>query len=241
MRKLVESTYVSLDGMVAGDSFWGAQMQFQGDEHAAHAAKLLGPADALVLGKKTYEVFAESWPDREGDIADRLNEMPKYVASRTLTDATWNSEVLEGGVVEAVARLKEGGDGTLLKYGTGPVSQALIEGGQAGRAAPVAVPVHRRFRRESAARDHDHPPGPGRGDRGRQRRRGADLHAEELASQPARLSQRTSPSTTSSVGVSPIARATAMDAWCSGCTCATTTSMPWSRSHCTSACADSTA
>ena len=56
--------------------------------------------------------------------------MPKYVASRTLTDATWNSEVLEGDVVEAVARLKEGGDGTLLKYGTGPVSQALIEGGQ---------------------------------------------------------------------------------------------------------------
>jgi dihydrofolate reductase len=130
MRRLVESTYVSLDGMVAGDRFWGAQMQFQGDEHAAHAAKLLEPADALVLGKKTYEVFAESWPDREGDIADRLNEMPKYVASRTLTDATWNSQVLEGDVVEAVARLKEGGDGTLLKYGTGPVSQALIEGGQ---------------------------------------------------------------------------------------------------------------
>ncbi len=130
MRKLVESTYVSLDGMVAGDSFWGAQMQFQGDEHAAHAAKLLEPADALVLGKGTYEVFADSWPDRDGDIADRLNEMPKYVASRTLTDARWNSEVLQGDIAEAVAKLKEGGDGTLLKYGTGPVSRALLEGGQ---------------------------------------------------------------------------------------------------------------
>ena len=130
MRKLVESTYVSLDGMVAGDSFWGAQMQFHGDEHAAHAAKLLEPADALVLGKGTYEVFADSWPDRDGDIADRLNEMPKYVASRTLTDARWNSEVLQGDIAEAVAKLKEGGDGTLLKYGTGPVSQALLEGGQ---------------------------------------------------------------------------------------------------------------
>lgn len=130
MRKLIESTYVSLDGMVAGDAFWGAQMRFHGDEHAVHAARLLEPADALLLGRKTYDVFAQSWPERDGAFADRLNEMPKYVASRTLTDATWNSEVLAGDLVDAVARLKEGGDGTLLKYGTGPVSQALIEGGQ---------------------------------------------------------------------------------------------------------------
>jgi dihydrofolate reductase len=130
MRKLVESTYVSLDGMIAGEAFWGAQMQFHGEEHAAHAARLLEPADALLLGRKTYEVFAESWPGREGDFADRINAMPKYVASRTLTDATWSSEVLEGDIVDAVARVKEDGDGTLLKYGTGPVTQALIEGGQ---------------------------------------------------------------------------------------------------------------
>ncbi|MET0524268.1 MAG: dihydrofolate reductase family protein [Nocardioides sp.] len=130
MRKLVESTYVSLDGKVSGDSFWAAQFRFHGDEHEAHAAKLLEPADALVLGKATWEVFADSWPERSGAVADRLNEMPKYVASRTLTETRWNSEVLEGDVVEAVARLKEDGDGTLLKYGTGPVSRALIEGGQ---------------------------------------------------------------------------------------------------------------
>jgi dihydrofolate reductase len=130
MRKLVESTYVSLDGMVSGDSFWAAQFQFQDEKHAAHAAKLLEPAEALLLGRKTYEVFAESWPERDGDIADRFNSMPKYVASRTLTDAEWNSEILEGDAVEAVARLKGGGDGTLLKYGTGPLSQALLEGGQ---------------------------------------------------------------------------------------------------------------
>lgn len=130
MRKLVESTYVSLDGMVSGENFWAAQFQFHGAEHEAHAAKLLEPADALVLGRKTWEVFADSWPERSGAIADQFNEMPKYVASRTLTDPRWNSEVLEGDVVEAVARLKEGGDGTLMKYGTGPVSQALLEGGQ---------------------------------------------------------------------------------------------------------------
>ena len=58
MRKLVESTYVSLDGMVSGESFWGAQARFQDDKHIAYAAKLLESADALVLGRATYEVFA---------------------------------------------------------------------------------------------------------------------------------------------------------------------------------------
>lgn len=130
MRKLVESTYVSLDGMVSGESFWAAQFEYHGNEHEAHAKKLLDPADALVLGRKTYEVFAATWPDRDGEVADRLNAMPKHVASRSLTEASWNSEILEGDIAEAVARIKEEGDGTLLKYGTGPVTQALIEGGQ---------------------------------------------------------------------------------------------------------------
>lgn len=130
MRKLVESTYVSLDGMVSGESFWAAQAQFQGDKHAAYAEKLLGAADALVLGRATYEVFAAAWPERSGDIADRLNALPKYVASRTLTEGTWNAEILQGDAVDAVARLKESGEGTLLKYGTGSFSRALLEGGQ---------------------------------------------------------------------------------------------------------------
>jgi len=92
MRKLVESTYVSLDGMVSGESFWGAQARFQDDKHVAYAAKLLESADALVLGRATYEVFAASWPGRAGELADRIN--------------------------------------SLLKYGTGSFSRALLEGGQ---------------------------------------------------------------------------------------------------------------
>lgn len=130
MRKLVESTYVSLDGMVSGESFRGAQARFQDDKHVAYAAKLLESADALVLGRATYEVFAAAWPGRIGELADRINSLPKYVASRTLTDATWNSEILPGDAVEAVAKLKESGEGTLLKYGTGSFSRALLEGGQ---------------------------------------------------------------------------------------------------------------
>jgi dihydrofolate reductase len=130
MRKLVESTYVSLDGMVSGESFWGAQGQFRDDKHDAYAASLLESAEALVLGRATYEAFAASWPARTGVLADRINSLPKYVASRTLTGATWNAEILNGDAVEAVANLKESGEGTLLKYGTGSFSRALLEGGQ---------------------------------------------------------------------------------------------------------------
>jgi len=130
MRKLIESTYVSLDGMISGESFWGAQGQFRDDKHDAYAAKLLESADALVLGRATYEAFAASWPGRTGVLADRINSLPKYVASHTLTGAAWNAQILKGDAVEAVARLRESGEGTLLKYGTGAFSRALLEGGQ---------------------------------------------------------------------------------------------------------------
>ena len=130
MRKLIESTYVSLDGMISGESFWGAQGQFRDDKHDAYAAKLLESADALVLGRATYEAFAASWPGRTGVLADRINSLPKYVASHTLTGATWNAQILKGDAAEAVANLRESGEGTLLKYGTGSFSRALLEGGQ---------------------------------------------------------------------------------------------------------------
>jgi dihydrofolate reductase len=127
--KLIESTYISLDGMVSGDDFWAGQMQFQGDQHVGEAAKLLEAADALVLGRETYEVFADSWPEREDHLANLINPLPKYVASRTLTDAKWNAEILPGDAVEAVRKLKESQEGVLLKYGTGSFSKALIEAG----------------------------------------------------------------------------------------------------------------
>src|SRR6266566_1153790 len=79
-----------------GQNFWGGQARFQDDKHVAYAAKLLESADALVPGRATYEVFAESWPGRTGELADRINSLPKYVASRTLTGATWNSQILPG-------------------------------------------------------------------------------------------------------------------------------------------------
>jgi dihydrofolate reductase len=128
--KLIESTYLSLDGMVSGESFWAAQQRFQDDKHVEHAAKLLDSADALLLGRATYEVFATSWAPRTDVLAEKINPLPKYVASRTLTEATWNAEILPGDAVDAVAELKASRDGTLLKYGTGPFSRALLQAGQ---------------------------------------------------------------------------------------------------------------
>lgn len=125
MRKLIESTFVTLDGVMSNPERWGPA--YWDDEHANYAHHLLFNSDALLLGRKTYDVFSQSWPNRTGDgFTDRINTMPKYVASRTLGEATWNSTVLSGDVVTEVARLKDQPGGDLLKYGTGEFSKALL-------------------------------------------------------------------------------------------------------------------
>jgi len=125
MRKLVESTFVTLDGVVDDPQKWSSP--YWDDEHAAYATKLLFAADALLLGRKTYEGFVQAWPSRSGDdYTDRINAMPKYVASRTLKQATWNATILDGDVAEEVARLKAEDGGDLLKFGTGELDRALI-------------------------------------------------------------------------------------------------------------------
>ena len=127
MGKLVESTFVSLDGVIENPQNWSPP--YWDDEHHAYASKLLYDADALLLGRKTYEGFAEAWPARAGadEFTDRINAIPKYVASTTLKDTTWNASVLEGDAVEAIRKLKD--DANLLKYGTGELDKTLLEHG----------------------------------------------------------------------------------------------------------------
>lgn len=130
MRKLVEYDHLSIDGRFTGDDFWAAQMKvIPNDNHFAYQLRLLEQAVGLVLGRATYQGFAATWPTMTGDLADKLNALPKYVASTTLTEATWNSRILAGNAVDAVAKLKESGEGTLVKYGNGSFSRALIEAG----------------------------------------------------------------------------------------------------------------
>jgi dihydrofolate reductase len=128
MRKLIESTFVTLDGVIDEPQEWGRP--YWDEEHAGYAAKLSADADALLLGRATYEGFAQAWPQAEEagvEGAAEMNAMPKYVASRTLTEATWNASIIEGDVAAEVARLKEQDGGTILKYGTGELDRALLE------------------------------------------------------------------------------------------------------------------
>jgi dihydrofolate reductase len=128
MRKLVESTFVTLDGVISSPQDWSPP--YWDEEHEAYASKLLFGADALLLGRATFESFAEAWPQRSGsDYIDRINAMPKYVASRTLTDATWNATVIDGDVAEEVGRLKEEPGEAILKFGTGELDRTLLAHG----------------------------------------------------------------------------------------------------------------
>ena len=125
MRKLVESTFVTLDGVIGDPQEWGPP--YWDDEHAAYAHKLLFAADALLLGRETYEGFAQAWPSRGGEYADRINALPKHVASRTLQETTWNATRIDGDLAEEVAKLKEQPGGDILKFGTGEVDRTLLE------------------------------------------------------------------------------------------------------------------
>ncbi|MGW4802146.1 dihydrofolate reductase family protein [Nonomuraea sp. NPDC004297] len=95
MRKLVESTFVTLDGVIGDPHVWGSP--YWDEEHRGYAAKLLFSADALLLGRETYEGFAETWSARSGDeYTDHINGLPTYVASTTLDKAdAWNGRLIE--------------------------------------------------------------------------------------------------------------------------------------------------
>ena len=130
MSKLTVSTFLTLDGVMQapGDASefdrGGWQIQFFDDEAGAIAKAGLFAADALLLGRVTYEHFAAAWPeimDEEG-FADRMNSIPKFVASTTLRDADWNATVIRD-VTEEIPKLKAQRD--LLVMGSGRLIHAL--------------------------------------------------------------------------------------------------------------------
>jgi dihydrofolate reductase len=128
MGKLIESTFVTLDGVINDPQVWGSP--YWDEQHQGYAMTLLEPAESLLLGRETYEAFAETWPSMAGNpYADKVNAMPKQVASRTLTDATWNASIIDGDVADAVRRVKEEQAGDILKFGTGELDKTLLEAG----------------------------------------------------------------------------------------------------------------
>ncbi|MFF0266898.1 dihydrofolate reductase family protein [Kribbella sp. NPDC004536] len=126
MRKLIESTFLTLNGVIEDPQRWSPP--YWDDEHAAYMQGLMEGVEAQVYGRVTYEGMADAWLSRAGDpFADTFNAMPKYVATRSLTEWKWNAQPLEGDAADAVRRLKESDGGDLIKYGTGSFSKTLLE------------------------------------------------------------------------------------------------------------------
>jgi dihydrofolate reductase len=137
MGKVVVSQFISVDGVVedpGGSESWergGWAFQFdRGDEGNKFKLDEVMASEALLLGRVTYEGFAEAWPSRTGEFADKFNGMPKYVVSTTLKDPEWNnSTVIADDVPAAVAKLKQEIDGDILVNGSVQLVQALAESG----------------------------------------------------------------------------------------------------------------
>jgi dihydrofolate reductase len=137
MGKIIISENVSLDGVVqdpTGDEGfrvggWFGQVGNRDREEWAKVEldEALG-AEALLLGRRTYEFFAARWPSRSGQWADRLNSLPKYVVSATLQDLDWNnSTVLTGDVVDEVSTLSRKVNGDIVVYASFQLVHTLIE------------------------------------------------------------------------------------------------------------------
>jgi dihydrofolate reductase len=135
MGKIVVSENVSLDGVIqdpAGDEGfrlggWVGLIEDSRQLNRLALDEALG-AEALLLGRRSYEWFAARWPSRSGELADRLNTLPKYVVSSTLEDPDWNnSTVLRGDALYEVSKLKQELNGEIVDFASFQLVRALME------------------------------------------------------------------------------------------------------------------
>lgn len=133
MGKIIVEAEMTLDGIIDGGSpdFWGQIFKYHSADVSKYLDDLLLTPEALLMGRITYEGFAEVWPTREGEMADRINKMPKYVASRTLHEPlSWNSTLIKGDAAEAIGKLKQQHTGNgLLQYGVGELTKTMLQHG----------------------------------------------------------------------------------------------------------------
>jgi dihydrofolate reductase len=135
MGKIVVTEFISLDGVVEDPGgaedykYGGWSFEFdRGDEGNKFKLDETMASDALLLGRTTYEGFADAWPKRDGEFADKFNNMPKYVVSSTLTDPEWTNTTVIGADLDAeVPKLRDAHDGDVVVHGSGQLVQSLIE------------------------------------------------------------------------------------------------------------------
>jgi dihydrofolate reductase len=146
MRKLIESTHVSLGGEIGSPHEWA--FPYLNEEHLDYATRLLFAAEALLLGRVTYEGLSAAYPTMTSadsgapdQFIDRMNSIPKYVASTTLRETTWNATIIEGDVAPFVSDLKKQPGGNIIKYGNGPLDATLMEHGLIDEYHLLLTPV----------------------------------------------------------------------------------------------------
>ena len=125
MRKVIESTLVSIDGVIGDPPAWAGEY-FDKEAERAALEQLLA-SDAMLMGRRTYEMFAAMSLTATGDYAERMNGIRKYVFSSTLEKADWtNATIISGDAAAAVAELKQQNGQPLVMYGHGPLGQTLL-------------------------------------------------------------------------------------------------------------------
>ena len=150
MGRIVVTEFISVDGVIEdpGGSedfkYGGWSFEFnRGDEGNTFKLDETRDSGALLLGRKTYEGFAEAWPQREGEFADLFNNMPKYVVSSTLTDPDWNNSTVidPSNLAGEVARIRDEVDGDVVVHGSAQLTQALLEEGLVDELRLMVFPV----------------------------------------------------------------------------------------------------
>ena len=149
MGRIVVTEFVSLDGVIedpgGAEDFKHSGWSFEidrGDEGNDFKLDETRDTEALLLGRKTYEGFAEAWPSRDGEFADLFNAMPKYVVSSTLKNPDWtNTTVLDGDVAEEVSKVREEVDGNIVVHGSAQLVQGLLEHGLVDELRLMVFPV----------------------------------------------------------------------------------------------------
>jgi dihydrofolate reductase len=149
MGRIVVTEFISLDGVVEdpGGSedfkYGGWSFEFsRGDDGDGFKLDETRNSAALLLGRRTYEGFADAWPSREGEFADLFNNMPKYVVSSTLKDPEWsNTTVIDGDLVDEVSKLRDQLDGDIVVHGSAQLVQGLIENGLVDELRLMVFPV----------------------------------------------------------------------------------------------------
>jgi dihydrofolate reductase len=139
LSKLIEINHVSLGGEV-GKNNWA--LPYLDDDHQRYAMKTLDDAEALLLGRVTYEGLSSAYTAMTSNpFVDRMNQIPKYVASNTLHEFRWNAKGIEGDIAGFVAGLKARSTGNILKYGNGVLDAALMQAGLIDEFHLLLTPV----------------------------------------------------------------------------------------------------